>query len=82
MEAIAPKRGVPVMRPIRHPEQLQPAVQHATNFALLLSLHLLKSYAPEKIEESKRHYVDKIRQRAVGLLSTNVIIAPWKDNAP
>src|SRR5436309_4858374 len=36
MEAIGRKSGATVMRPIRHPEQLQSAVQHAAGFALLL----------------------------------------------
>jgi hypothetical protein len=48
MEAIGRKGGATVIRPVRHPEQLQSAVQHAAGLALDLSKRLIEVYAPVK----------------------------------
>lgn len=81
MEALGKKSGKVVRRPIRHPEQLQSAVQHASTFALLLAKRLVEVYAPTKWPELQAHYIEKISKHAAELNSGPLIHAPWKDTA-
>jgi hypothetical protein len=80
MEAIGKKDGDTVIRPIRHPEELQPAVTFASQLSLLLAMKLVGSYAPTKLPELRSRYIDKIRQRSLELATKTVVIAPWKDS--
>jgi hypothetical protein len=79
MEAIGTKSGVTVIRPIRHPEQLQSAVQHAAAFALLLAKRLVEVYAPAKWPQLQAQYKEKVSKRAEELSSGPIIRASWKD---
>ena len=79
MAAVGKKDGEQVMRPIRHPEQLQTSLVHAMNFTLQLSLSLVQTYAPEKLAHIKQNYVDRIHQRRMELLGKKVITASWQD---
>jgi len=81
MEAIGTKGGATVIRPIRHPEQLQSAVQHAVAFALLLAKRLVEVYAPTKWPHLQAQYMEKVSERAGELGSGPIIRAPWKDTA-
>ena len=81
MEAIGKKGGVTVIRPIRHPEQLQSAVQHAAAFALLLAKRLVEVYAPAKWPQLQAQYTETVGKRAAELASGQIIHAPWKDSA-
>ena len=80
MEAIGKKDGDTVIRPIRHPEELQSAVNFAAQFSLLLAMKLVGFYAPTKLPEMRSRYIDNIRQRSLELASKKVVIAPWKDS--
>jgi Family of unknown function (DUF5677) len=79
MAACGQKAGQPVIRPIRHPEELQSAVTFATQFALNLARNIITAYAPNKMEDLRQLYVEKIQRRALELAQKKVIIAPWKD---
>jgi hypothetical protein len=79
MEALGRKGGATVVRPVRHPEQLQSAVQHAAAFALLLAKRLVEVYAPAKWPQLQAYYTEKIGKRAAELGSGPLIRAPWKD---
>src|SRR5262249_45649022 len=79
MEAIGRKGGATVLRPIRHPEQLQPAVQHAASFALLLAKRLVEVYAPAKWPQLQKQYTETVGKRAAELAGGQIIRAPWKD---
>jgi hypothetical protein len=81
MEAIGTKGGATVIRPIRHPEQLQSAVQHAAAFALLLTKRLVDVYAPAKWPQLQARYKEKVGKRAAELGSGPLIRAVWKDSA-
>jgi hypothetical protein len=79
MEAIGWKGGATVVRPVRHPEQLQSAVQHAAGFALDLAKRLLEFYAPAMWPQLQGHYMQNISKRSGELASGPLIKAPWKD---
>jgi hypothetical protein len=79
MEAVGQHNGNTVFRPVRHPEQLQPVVQHATNLALLVSQRLLQVFAPERIPEFRERYVRTIEKRQRWLAENRAIHVPWKD---
>lgn len=79
MEALGRKGGTTVVRPVRHPEQLQSAVQHAAALALLLAKRLVEVYSPAKWPQLQAHYTEKISKRATELGSGPLIHAPWKD---
>jgi hypothetical protein len=81
MEAIGSKGGATVMRPIRHPEQLQSAVQHAAGFALLLAKRLVEVYVPAKWPLLQAQFKEKVSKRAEELAGGQIIRAPWKDTA-
>jgi hypothetical protein len=81
MEAIGRKGGATVVRPVRHPEQLQSAVQHAAFFSLDLAKRLVELYAPAKWPQLQAQYTEKISKRAAELGSGPLIRAPWKDTA-
>lgn len=81
MAAAGLKDGVQVMRPIRHPEQLQSSLIHAMNFTLQLALSLVQTYAPDKLAEIKKNYVDTIHQRRMELLGKKLITAAWQDSS-
>lgn len=81
MEAIGRKDGTTVMRPIRHPEQLQSAVQHAAALALLLAKRLVEVYAPTKWPQLLAQHRRTAGKRAAELASGRIILAPWKDSA-
>lgn len=81
MEAIGRRGGATVMRPIRHPEQLQSAVQHAAGFALLLAKRLVEVYAPAKWPQLQAQYTETVGKRAAELAGGQIIRAPWKDSA-
>jgi hypothetical protein len=79
MEAVGQKGGNTVVRPVRHPEQLQSAVQHAAFFALELAERIVKAYAPAKWPQLHAQYKEKIGKRVGELASGQIIRAPWKD---
>jgi hypothetical protein len=81
IEALGRKGGNTVVRPVRHPEQLQSAVQHAAFFALELSERIVKAYAPAKWPQLHAQYKEKIGKRVGELGTRQVISAPWKDTA-
>jgi hypothetical protein len=81
MEALGRKGGAAVVRPVRHPEQLQSAVQHAAAFALLLAKRLVEVYAPAKWPQLQTQYTERISKRAEELARGQVILAPWRDTA-
>jgi hypothetical protein len=80
MEAIGHKDGDTVIRPIRHPEELQSAVTFAAQFSLVLAMKLVAVYSPDKTAELRRQYIERIQKRALELAHKKVIIAPWKDS--
>jgi Family of unknown function (DUF5677) len=80
MEAIGLKDGDAVIRPIRHPEELQSVVTLASNFSLLLAMKLIGVYSPAKLGELRTRYIDQIQKRALELAQKKVIVAPWKDS--
>lgn len=79
MEAIGLMDGETVIRPIRHPEELQQAVNFAGHFGLALARKLVEVYEPEKMADLRSRYIDKIRQRAAELRQGKIINAPWRD---
>jgi len=79
MEAVGRKSGAAVIRPVRHPEQLQSAVQHAAFLAQDLAKRLVEFYAPAKWPQLQAYYMEKISKRAKELCSGPLIRAPWKD---
>src|SRR5262249_46594740 len=76
MEAIGEKDGDTVIRPIRHPDELQPAVNFASQFSLALARKIVETYQPGKMVELRIHYIDKIHKRATELREVKVIKAP------
>jgi len=79
MEAIGLKDGDTVIRPIRHPDELQTAVTFAGNFSIALARRIVEAYEPGKMAELRTLYIDKIRKRATELREIKVVKAPWKD---
>ena len=82
MEAIGKKDGDTVIRPIRHPEELQQAVNFAGHFSLALAMKIVEVYEPAKMPDLRSRYIDKIQQRALELRDTKIINAAWTDAAP
>jgi Family of unknown function (DUF5677) len=81
MEAIGLKDGETVIRPIRHPEELQPSVNFARHFSIALAKKIVEAYEPAKMADLRTLYIDSIRQQSLELASNNVVSAPWKDSA-
>jgi hypothetical protein len=81
MEAIGHKDGDSVIRPIRHPEELQSAVTFAAQFSFLLAMKVVGVYAPAKLADLRTRYIDQIQRRSLELARKKVIIAPWKDSS-
>jgi hypothetical protein len=79
MEAIGRKCGTTFIRPVRHSEQLQSAVQHAVGLALDLAKRLAKIFAPAKWPLLQASSLEKISKRAGELASGRLMHAPWKD---
>jgi hypothetical protein len=79
MDAAGVSEGKGVFRPFRHPDELQASLVHASNFTTDLSMLLLRAYAPEKVPELQRTYIEKIQKRKGNLLNKKLITAPWKD---
>ena len=79
-DALGGVKGQATIRPIRHPEVLQASLQHAVNFSLELARLLLDRYAPERLPELRRKYIDSIFQRVNELSGKKVINAPWCDD--
>ena len=73
--------GQQMMRPIRHPEELQQAVNLAANLSLLLARRLLEVYAPAELDQFRIEYQEKLQTRSRALRQKSVIIAPWRDDA-
>ena len=63
MEALGRKDGNTVIRPVRHPEQVQSAVQHAATFSMALAKRLVEVYAPAKWPQIQTYYMEKIHKR-------------------
>jgi hypothetical protein len=81
MGAIGQKDGEAVIRPIRHPEELQSAVQFASQFSLLLAMKVVGVYDPEKLADLRKTYIDQLRGRSLELAQKKVIVAPWRDSS-
>jgi hypothetical protein len=81
LESFGQKDGDSVWRPVRHPEQLQAAVQQGTSLALHLARRLVEVYAPAKWPELQARYKERVSARANQLAKGRVIQAPWKDTA-
>jgi hypothetical protein len=79
MEALGRKGNSTVVRPVRHPEQLQSAVQHAAALALLLAKRLVEVYDPARWPRLQAFYAEKISRRAAELGKGPLIRAPWHD---
>jgi hypothetical protein len=79
MEYIGRRNGVTVMRPIRHPEELQQVLVHAVNIALMVARTVLAAYTPEKLDWFKMNYIQKFQKRATELRTKKIINAPWHD---
>jgi hypothetical protein len=79
LDAIGQKDGATVIRPIRHPEELQSAVNFAGHFSLALAKKIVVAYQPAKMTELRTLYVDNIRKRATELREGKVVTAPWRD---
>jgi hypothetical protein len=79
LEAIGQKDGDPVIRPIRQPDELQPAVNFAGHFSLALAKQIVEAYEPAKMDDLRTLYIDKIQKRAAELRKVKVIKAPWRD---
>jgi hypothetical protein len=82
MEALGKKGENVVMRPVRHPELVQSAVQHASSLALMLAKRLVGFYAPARWPELQRYFMAHLHQRSEQLLSGLLLRAPWKDETP
>ena len=81
MEAIALKDGQSVIRPIRHPDELQTSVSLAGVFSVSLARKIVEVYDPAKMADLRTRYLDKIQLRAAELRRGKIINAPWKDEA-
>ncbi len=79
MEAFGQMGGERVIRPIRHPEELQQVVNFARQFSLELAKKLVEVYKPAKLADFQSGYIDNILQRGAELLQGNLINAPWRD---
>ncbi len=79
MEAIGQKDGDTVIRPIRQPDELQPAVNFAGHFSLALARKIVEAYQPAKVADLRTLYIDTIQKRAAELREVKVIKAPWRD---
>ncbi len=81
MNATGKKDGKQVIRPIRHPEELQQAVNLASSFGLMLGRRLLEVYAPERLEQFREEYQQKFQARSRALRGRTIIEAPWRDDS-
>ena len=79
MEALGVMDGETVVRPIRHPEELQQAVNFAGHFSLALARRIVEAYEPAKMADLRTRYTDRIHQRATELRLGRIINAPWRD---
>jgi hypothetical protein len=81
LESFGLKDGVPVWRPVRHPEQLQTTVQNCSGLALQLAKRVMEVYSPEKWPDLQKHFMDRMSGRADQLSRLKLIVANWKDGA-
>jgi len=81
MNATGKKLGQQVIRPIRHPEELQQAVTLASSFCVLLCTKLLEVFAPDKLEAFRVQYQETLQTRSKALRGKTIIDAPWRDDS-
>lgn len=81
MNATGKKMGQQVIRPIRHPEELQQAVNLASSLGILLCTKLLEAFAPAKLEAFRAEYQRTLQPRSRALREKTIINAPWRDES-
>jgi Family of unknown function (DUF5677) len=81
MNATGKKMGQQVIRPIRHPEELQQAVNLASSLGVFLCTKLLETFAPEKLDAFRVEYQQTLQPRSRALRGKTIINAPWRDDS-
>lgn len=72
------KEGQVTIKPIRHPEDLQPVCRIAGSLCLSVSGALLRAFAPDDIAKLQQLYVSELRPRFHELLDKELIRVPWR----
>jgi hypothetical protein len=72
------ENGCTVLRPLRHPEGVQTAVNLAAGICTSLARRLVQYYVPDRVEEFNLRYTSEVRDRYLALSKLELIKAPWK----